>query len=130
MPAASNFPEPQQTYPPPQMVGHDFYPPQSQPAPVHSIAVPGEQQGALSPEMNYSGPGIVYTPQIPRFDVPTTMESLQRYSPAPQRVVSEYEPRPPIVYPQGIPMDTKPMISRIFNPYPDRVNWDFLGLES
>ncbi|OJD13426.1 hypothetical protein AJ78_06116 [Emergomyces pasteurianus Ep9510] len=129
LPPASSLPDTQQTYPPPQMIGHNFYPPHTQPSPVHSISVPGEQ-AVIGAEINYTGSGLVFNPQIQRYEVPPTpVEAVQRYSPAAPRVVSEYEPRPPIIFQQQIPMDNKPMISRIFNPYQDPRAWDFLGLE-
>lgn len=128
LPPASSLPDTQQTYPPPQMVGHDFYPPHTQQPPVHSIPVPGEQ-GVIGAEISYTGSGLVFNPQIQRYEVPPTpVESVPRFSPAPPRIVSEY-PRPPMIYHHEIPMDNKPMVSRIFNPFQDPRAWDFLGLE-
>ncbi|PGH16018.1 hypothetical protein AJ79_01998 [Helicocarpus griseus UAMH5409] len=128
LPPASNFPHPQQAFPPSQIVGHDFkfYPPQTQPT-VHSIPISAEQAVVVS-EVNYANSGLVYAPQ-PHYDVPaTTAESVPRYSPVPQRVIPEYKPQPPIVYHENIPME-KPIVSRMFNPYQDPRSWDFLGLE-
>ncbi|KLJ07471.1 hypothetical protein EMPG_17049 [Blastomyces silverae] len=125
---ASSHPDTPQTYPPPpQMVPHAFYPAPTQPPPVHSIPVPGEEPviGAV----NYTGSGLVFNPQAQRYEVPPTpVESGLRFSPA-TPVVPEYEPRPSIIYHQEIPMENKPMVSRIFNPYQDPRSWDFLGLE-
>ncbi|PGG96449.1 hypothetical protein GX51_07818 [Blastomyces parvus] len=110
------------------MVPHAFYPPHTQPPPVHSIPVPGEEP-PIGAEINYTGSGLVFNPQAQRYEVPPTpVESVIRFSPA-APVVPEYEPRPTIIYHQEIPMENKPMVSRIFNPYQDPRSWDFLGLE-
>ncbi|EEH45592.2 uncharacterized protein PADG_01742 [Paracoccidioides brasiliensis Pb18] len=126
LPPESIFRDNQPTYPLSQLVGNDFYPPNTQPS-VHSIPIPGEQT-LIGAGMNYPDSVFVFNPQIQRYNVPpTTMESVPRFPPASQRLISEYEPRPPIIYHEEISMD-KPVLARIFHSYEDS-NWQLLAIE-
>lgn len=71
-------------------------------------------------------------PQIERFDIPTSgpIDHLSNFhQTAAQRLPPNYDVVNPISY--GADMDmTKCLQPRMFGAYPERTNWDFLGLES
>ncbi|PGH10597.1 hypothetical protein AJ80_07448 [Polytolypa hystricis UAMH7299] len=127
LPPANAFSESQPTYAPPApaMVAPEFYPPQSQPT-IQHIPVSADVT-VLGPEMNYVGTGVVYAPPIARYDIPVTNVDPSSRFPQIQRI--DFDPRHPISYHEEIQLE-KPLVSRIFNnPFQERVNWDFLGLE-
>ncbi|EFW21442.1 hypothetical protein D8B26_001642 [Coccidioides posadasii str. Silveira] len=104
----------------------EFYPSQTQP--VHAIPVAAENT-VLDPEIQYVGSGMVMQPQIQRFDVTTPIESLTRFQPIPPNIVPHFEALAPAPYGGVFPLDNKPLGPRILDPYPERGNFDFLGLE-
>ncbi|WEW60748.1 hypothetical protein PRK78_006235 [Emydomyces testavorans] len=125
---AAHVPEPPPPYQQPRdmVTAAEFYPSHTQSV-AHSIPIPTENT-SVEPEVHYVGAGMVMPPQIQHFDVTGHIGSISRFQPIPPNVVPNFEALAPMPY-NGVFALDKPMAPRILDQYPERNNFDFLGLE-